>query len=54
MSGKSFDLSNQKELEEYKASLDPEKAEKWQAIRDKATTNSTLADLYGRNVGTYT
>lgn len=41
-------------MEEYKASLDPEKAVKWQDIADKATENSSLADLYGRNVGTYT
>lgn len=51
--GKALDLKNTMALEEYRASLDPDKAEKWQAIADKATENSSLADLYGKNVGTY-
>jgi murein DD-endopeptidase MepM/ murein hydrolase activator NlpD len=50
---RAFDLQDQKSLMDYKASLDPELAEKWQAIADKATANTTLADLYGTNVGTY-
>lgn len=40
-------------MEDYKASLDPDKALKWEAVRAKATENSSLADLYGKNVGTY-
>lgn len=40
-------------LEDYKASLDPDKAAKWEEVRAKATENSSLADLYGKNVGTY-
>ena len=40
-------------MEDYKASLDPDKALKWEAVRQKATENSSLADLYGKNVGTY-
>lgn len=51
--GKALDLSNQKALEEYKASLDPDTAAKWEEVRAKATANSSLADLYGKNVGTY-
>lgn len=50
---KALDLKNTMALEDYKASLDPDKAEKWDAIRQKATENSSLADLYGKNVGTY-
>lgn len=50
---KNLDLKNTMALEDYKASLDPDKAEKWDAIRQKATENSSLADLYGKNVGTY-
>lgn len=51
--GKSLDLKNSMAMEEYKASLDPDLAAKWEAVRAKATENSSLADLYGKNVGTY-
>lgn len=50
---KALDLQNSMALEEYRASLDPDKAEKWQALMDTAKENSSLADLYGKNVGTY-
>lgn len=51
--GKALDLQDQMALEDYKASLNPDLAAKWEEIRAKATENSSLADLYGRNVGTY-
>lgn len=51
--GKVLDLANEKEMESYKASLNPDIAEKWQAVRDRATENTSLADLWGTNVGTY-
>lgn len=51
--GKALDLQDNKSILDYKASLDPELAEKWEEVRAKATENSSLADLYGRNVGTY-
>jgi hypothetical protein len=51
--GKALDLANEREMLDYKASLDPDLAEKWEAVRAKATENSSLADLYGKNVGTY-
>lgn len=50
---KALDLTNEKEMLDYKASLDPDLAAKWEAVRAKATENSSLADLYGKNVGTY-
>lgn len=50
---KALDLTNEKEMLNYKASLDPDLADKWEAVRAKATENSSLADLYGKNVGTY-
>jgi hypothetical protein len=51
--GKALDLQDTMALEDYKASLDPDKAAKWEEVRAKATENSSLADLYGKNVGTY-
>jgi hypothetical protein len=51
--GKAIDLKDSMAIEQYKASLDPDKAAKWQEIADRATENTSLADLYGTNVGTY-
>lgn len=50
---KALDLANEKEMLDYKSSLDPDLAAKWEAVRAKATKNSSLADLYGKNAGTY-
>lgn len=50
---KAIDLSDQKSILEYKASLDPELAEKWEAVREKAKENTTLETLWGSNKGTY-
>lgn len=45
-----IDFNQAKELAQFNASLDPDKYTKWQEIERTATENSSLADLYGKNV----
>jgi murein DD-endopeptidase MepM/ murein hydrolase activator NlpD len=50
---KALDLANEKEMAQYRASLDPELAEKWEAVRQRATENISLGELLGDELGTY-